>query len=574
MTHAAYISAFLVLCAMCLLWCGCGRTAAEIGTDSIQGVPIAHVNGEPIMSETFRDEYVGYLLKTGLQDKPGYRQHVLNTQIAGMLLVQEAEKNGIESTSAFQEASVRIRKKLLVDIYVRKALFDTIQVAEDELKDMFVRANTTLKARHLYAADAARATELYERLMSGETFESLAKEVFADTALANNGGYIGEFTVDDMDRAFEEAAFSLEVGEISQPVRTTQGYSIIRVEDRFLKPLITEYEYAERRDRMYQFVSYRKKSAARASHVRSLLGEVSPAYNQPVLERLHGFVAGELSVEDGESIESWFDEILVSFSSAAGPASWSVADFQEVASETSDEQRMRVRTREDLKDFINGLIAREEMAIRSEVLGFDQDPVFRYELGKALDNWIWNSATQTMLSEAQLPEDSLYSYYQAHIDDFTPAPTIEVSEILLRSKEKAIALMNEVDAESFAALASTHSIRPGADANGGYMGYVRQTQLGVLWNHVSKARAGDILGPIEVDEHYVILKVGERQEADLGAGMNKAEILKHFREKNGKKLIQDHVEALMENSSVAIDESLLASLPLKQSEAVSVPLLN
>ena len=219
---------------------------------------------------------------------------------------------------AYQEATSRIRKKLLVDIYVRKALFDTIQVSEDELKDMFVKANTTLTARHLFAPDEGKALALYGRLMAGETFEALAQEVFADTILAQNGGLIGEFTVDDMDRAFEEVAFSLEIGEVSKPVRTAQGYSIIKVEDRFIKPLITEYEYAERRDRMQQFVSYRKKSAARSAHIRALIEQVEPQYNSTAVEWLFGFVSGEPTIANQELPDSWFDETLVSFSSQDG----------------------------------------------------------------------------------------------------------------------------------------------------------------------------------------------------------------------------------------------------------------
>ena len=553
------------------VWNGCTPDAP----DAIRGVPLAHVNGEPLMSETFRDEYVGYLLKTGLQDKSEYRQQVLNAQVASMLLVQEAKDQGIESDKSYSEAASRIKKKLLVDIYVRKALFDTIQVSEDELKDMFVKANTTLKARHLYAPDEIQATALYNRIVAGETFEALAREVFADTTLANNGGYIGEFSVDDMDRAFEEVAFGLEIGEVSKPVRTAQGYSIIRVEDRFVKPLLTEYEYAERRDRMYQFVSYRKKSAARASHISGLLDDLAPRYNPPVFDRLYGFVTGEFTMESEDVDQAWFDETLVSFASEAGPVAWTVADFQHVASETSDKQRSRVRTQRDLEEFISALIAREEMALRAAGVGYDRDPEFDYEYQKALDNWIWSTATQAIVSNAQPPADSLDRYYQAHREDFVPAPLIEVSEILLDEKEKAHALMEVLDRPSFATEARKHSIRPGADATGGYLGYVRQSQLGVLWGRVANAKSGEILGPIEVDGHYVILMIGERKEAkDPAAALDTAEILKHFRAKNSKRLIQDHVSQLISTSAIAVNDSLLMALPLKQSDSVPTPILN
>ena len=255
-------------------------------------------------------------------------------------------------------------------------------------------------------------------------------------------------------------------------------------------------------------------------------------------------------------------------------SAWSVADFQRIASETSEQQRMRVRTLQDLTDFTNGLIAREEMAVRSEARGYDKTPEFEYELDKAVDNWIWSTAAQKIVEHAQPSEDSLHSYYLRNIEDFAPEAMIEVSEILLKDADKARAMMADLEHGSFSSLASQHSIRPGASNSGGYLGYVRQSQLGVLWNHVASARSGDIIGPIEVDGHYVILKVGDRQEARREAGMNKAKVLKHFKSTNSKKLIQDQVERLTMNSTIVIDESLLLSLPLKQETGQSNPIIN
>lgn len=56
-------------------------------------------------------------------------------------------------------------------------------------------------------------------MLAGESFEALAEEVFTNPYLANNGGDIGEFTVDEMDIAFENAAFALNVGDVSAPVK-------------------------------------------------------------------------------------------------------------------------------------------------------------------------------------------------------------------------------------------------------------------------------------------------------------------------------------------------------------------
>ena len=70
------------------------------------------------------------------------------------------------------------------------------------------------------------------KIQSGESFEDLAKEYSTDTATAANGGDLGFFTKDEMVEEFSNAAFALGVNEVSEPVKTTYGYHIIKVTDK------------------------------------------------------------------------------------------------------------------------------------------------------------------------------------------------------------------------------------------------------------------------------------------------------------------------------------------------------
>ena len=73
--------------------------------------------------------------------------------------------------------------------------------------------------------------QLRERILSGESFEELAME-YSDDGSAGNGGYLGSFGPGEMTYAFEDAAFALETGEISEPVVTPFGIHIIRLDNR------------------------------------------------------------------------------------------------------------------------------------------------------------------------------------------------------------------------------------------------------------------------------------------------------------------------------------------------------
>jgi hypothetical protein len=78
----------------------------------------------------------------------------------------------------------------------------------------------------------ALANELRERILAGEDFAALAAAYSDDPGSAANGGDLGWFGRGRMVAPFEDAAFSLEVGEVSEPVKTDFGYHLIKVTEK------------------------------------------------------------------------------------------------------------------------------------------------------------------------------------------------------------------------------------------------------------------------------------------------------------------------------------------------------
>ena len=88
------------------------------------------------------------------------------------------------------------------------------------------RKHLPMRARHILVEHEYEAEDLLKKLAQGEEFEELAR-IFSKCPSSRQGGDLGTFQKGQMVDTFEAAAFALEVGEVSDPVRTRFGYHLI-----------------------------------------------------------------------------------------------------------------------------------------------------------------------------------------------------------------------------------------------------------------------------------------------------------------------------------------------------------
>ncbi|MBQ0776161.1 MAG: SurA N-terminal domain-containing protein [Pseudomonas sp.] len=126
----------------------------------------------------------------------------------------------------------------------RSDFFDQVEVDETELQAMYEQEIGNLEEQRRVShilievaegdaeADAAaleQAQAISERLEQGEDFADIAEELSDDTGSASGGGDLGYAVRGSYDPAFEEALFNLEEGQVSEPVRTSFGYHLVKL---------------------------------------------------------------------------------------------------------------------------------------------------------------------------------------------------------------------------------------------------------------------------------------------------------------------------------------------------------
>jgi parvulin-like peptidyl-prolyl isomerase len=149
-----------------------------------------------------------------------------------------------------------------------------IEVIGNEIDNMALQSH----ARHILVDTEEEALAAKTRLEAGAAFEEVAAEVSLDPGSATNGGDLGWFTQGTMIAPFDEAAFSLEIDEISAPIETQFGWHIIQVLGREEREL-NETDMARERSKAYSDWLFEAKS----SGVEDLWdeGDAPPDDNNP-----------------------------------------------------------------------------------------------------------------------------------------------------------------------------------------------------------------------------------------------------------------------------------------------------
>jgi peptidyl-prolyl cis-trans isomerase C len=162
---------------------------------------------------------------------------LLDALINMRLLANAAEAAGIDEAPAVERRLAFERMRALRDVYLREEALkavteDFVQKQYDEEKAEF-EPQDELRLHHILVETEDEAKEIIADLEAGGDFAAIAKEKSTDTGSGAGGGDLGFVPRGVTVPEFEEAAFALEVGEVTdQPVQSPFGWHVIRLEEK------------------------------------------------------------------------------------------------------------------------------------------------------------------------------------------------------------------------------------------------------------------------------------------------------------------------------------------------------
>ena len=153
----------------------------------------------------------------------------------------------------------QVREDVAVNIKLEKLLNPRIKITDEEVQAYFAAnqeayaVEEQIKVSHILVGSKEEAQEIRALLTKGEEFADLAKELSTDTASKDQGGDLGMVGRGEMVEEFEQAAFALQPGQISDPVESEYGFHIIKVHEKTAaRPGTLEENQAEIRETLLQ----------------------------------------------------------------------------------------------------------------------------------------------------------------------------------------------------------------------------------------------------------------------------------------------------------------------------------
>jgi peptidyl-prolyl cis-trans isomerase C len=170
---------------------------------------------------------------------PEARRDALLTYLIDVaILANAAEAKKIPQEPGFDRRLAFARQKVLMEAMMdQETKTAASEAAMKKLYDESLarsKPEEEVRARHILVDNEDKAKEIVGKLKAGGDFAALAKAESKDTGSAD-GGDLGYFTKDQMVPEFAEAAFKLDKGALSDPVKTQFGWHVIRVEDKRTK---------------------------------------------------------------------------------------------------------------------------------------------------------------------------------------------------------------------------------------------------------------------------------------------------------------------------------------------------
>jgi parvulin-like peptidyl-prolyl isomerase len=168
----------------------------------------------------------------------------LNNLVEEEILYQAARQAGLEKDPEIARTLEATKRRLMVQAFYRADIEGKTEIPEDEIVAYYneyeeaFRQRARIKLRHIMTSTHDAAAAARRRVLAGETFDDVARAVSTDPRTRGAGGLMNSVYLGDslpeigLDAAFIERLFGWKVGETTDPMRSSKGWHVFKIEEK------------------------------------------------------------------------------------------------------------------------------------------------------------------------------------------------------------------------------------------------------------------------------------------------------------------------------------------------------
>lgn len=565
------IFASLILLAMIITLTNCGfseDTVAKVGNQEIKV-----------------DEYTAALKNrypnkvTFVEVDSASKMNVLNQIIERKRKLAAAYDMGLDEEEGVSKAVDSQKDKATFSKYFENMVVDSV-IDLSKVEDHLEKIKTEVKASHILLKfkgstgmtegrtkdEAERlAQSLCERIKNGESIDLLAQEYSEDPSAKKNMGDLGYFTWGRMVDQFQKAAFSMEAGEVSDPVLTSYGYHIIKVKDRRPNP---KYDPNNLGAATYQiknklFSNVRSIGMKRwTEHTAKLREELNFSIIEEntlkiavIIEERKGtekLTDSDFTDEEKEMVLAEFDGGEITLNDVFENFK---RNFGALVQKLSDPQKLAP----DIENMANYDIVR----MITERENYDQYPAIQKTLVQITEQQMMTVLNKKVVEDMpEIPEDTLRNYYEEHLQQYKRDAEIEIWEIYMNDEKTAKKVAGLAKSgQDFEKLAEQYNEDKGTQKKNGYLGYRAKKRRGDVSKKAFEVGPEQIAGPIKYRRGWAVIKTGGmKPEGTKAFDEVKNQVKQRVKSKIVKEYRDKWDEEIKEKYQAKINYELLESI--------------
>jgi len=502
---------------------------------SLSDDTVAKVGGQEIKISEYKNA-----LKKRFPGKENYTQvdsaakmQVLNDLIEKKRKIAAAYDMNIDQDKEFKDVINERKEQAVFNRYIENMVVDSV-IDLAKVEEYLEKMKIEIKASHILikfddkkGTPGSRSKEeatklaqsLIERIKNGESINTLAKEYSEDPSAKQNDGNLGYFTWGRMVDEFQDAAFSLTPGEISEPVLTSYGYHVIKVEDRRENP---NYDPGNQREvvlnikrRLYSQnqPKARQRWDENGENVRK---EFNYLVNEQNIANFLTLTAEKTNTNDLDVNDLSEEEkgmILAEFNGGQVTLNKLIERYKN----NFRALLPKLRDFDKLKQEIENTATNEIIKIITNRHNYDEYPDVKEVVTQATEQQLISILNKKVTEiESTFSDDDLQSYYSEHPDQFKQEAEIEIWEIFIKDQKTAKMVTKMAESgQDFEKLEKQYNEDNTTKRNKGYLGFRAEKRRGAVSQKAFAIGPNKVAGPIEYRKGWAVIKTGELKPEGL-----------------------------------------------------------